>query len=55
MLELPAESILVVAHKGVVRGIAEGLTGEVLPDAIPDLGEAVAVRLREDGKWVLEP
>ena len=55
LLELPAESILVVAHKGVVRGIAEGLTGDVLRDAIPDLGEAVAVRLQEDGKWVLEP
>ena len=55
LLDLPAKSILVVAHKGVVRGIAEGLTGSVLPEAIPDLGQALVLRLQTDGAWVMEP
>jgi len=55
LLDRPAPSILVVAHKGVVRGIAEGLMRSPLPDAIPDLGQALAFRLQDDERWVMEP
>ncbi|MEE3328136.1 MAG: histidine phosphatase family protein [Myxococcota bacterium] len=54
LLALPVRSVLVVAHKGVVRGLAEGLTGSALPQAIPDLGEALGFRLQADGKWILK-
>ena len=54
ILSLEARSMLVVAHKGVVRGLAEGLTGRALPQALPDLGQALAFRCVADGSWVLE-
>jgi broad specificity phosphatase PhoE len=54
ILTLEARSMLVVAHKGVVRGLAEGLTGTALPAAIPDLAQALAFRRVADESWVLE-
>ena len=54
ILSLDALSMLVVAHKGVVRGLAEGLTGRALPEAAPELGQALAFRRIAGSKWVLE-
>ena len=54
ILSLEARSMLVVAHKGVVRGLAEGLTGQALPEGIPDLGQALTFRRVADVSWVLE-
>ena len=54
ILSLEARSMLVVAHKGVVRGLAEGLTGKALPEGIPDLGQALTFRRVADVSWVLE-
>lgn len=54
ILSLESRSMLVVAHKGVVRGLAEGLTGQALPEAIPDLGQALEFRRAADESWVLE-
>jgi broad specificity phosphatase PhoE len=54
VLSLEARSLLVVAHKGVVRGLAEGLTGQALPEAIPDLGQALEFRRGADESWVLK-
>lgn len=46
-----AESVIVVAHKGVVRGIVESLSGVVLPALEPELGGVVQVMRRADGDW----
>ena len=54
LLDRSAHSILVVAHKGVVRGIAEGLLGRALPDPVPDLGQALEFRRTTQGRWILE-
>ena len=51
LLALSAESVLVVAHKGVVRHLAETLTHETLPDAVPDLGELISVQRKPNGSW----
>jgi broad specificity phosphatase PhoE len=51
VLEIPAESLLVVAHKGVVRTVYEELVGEALPAAAPDLGEHLELVRHLDGAW----
>jgi len=53
VLALGARSLLVVAHKGVVRTIVERLSGEVLPAAVPELGALVQVSRRPDGRWAV--
>lgn len=44
---------LIVAHKGVIRTLAEDRLGEPLPDDEPPLGGLVAVSRVGDGRWVL--
>lgn len=44
-------SAVVVAHKGVVRTIAEGLSGAVLPAAEPELGAVVSLVRRGPNTW----
>lgn len=53
MLARRAHSMLVVAHKGVVRRIVERLCGEAPPESEPALGGLVQVTLRSDGRWVI--
>jgi len=48
-----AESVIVVAHKGVVRGIVESLCGDVLSPEQPALGQVVHVIRRADQRWHL--
>ena len=54
LLTLPARSVLVVAHKGVVRGLAESLTQTQLPAAVPGLGEALTVQRSPAGGWHIQ-
>lgn len=51
MLTTGGESVLVVAHKGVVRILAEVLTGVSLPSAIPKLGQMVVVERQEGSDY----
>lgn len=44
-------SVLVVAHKGVIRIVAKTLTGEDLGAELPDLGSAVTLTRAGDGSW----
>jgi len=55
LLALEVRSILVLAHKGVVRALAERLTGDPLPDAVPELAEVVHVARGPDGRWAPRP
>lgn len=48
-----AEGALVVAHKGVIRTLAERLLGNPLPDGIPDLATAVHLSRGGDEVWRL--
>jgi broad specificity phosphatase PhoE len=48
-----ARSALVVAHKGVVRTVAEKLGGDPLPDDQPPLGGVVGLSRGADGVWRL--
>lgn len=54
LLALPARSVLVVAHKGVVRELAEGLTQTTLPDAVPELGEALTLHRGSKTGWEIQ-
>ena len=54
LLTLPARSVLVVAHKGVVRGLAESLTQTRLPSAVPELAEALTLLRSPKGSWQLQ-
>jgi broad specificity phosphatase PhoE len=47
ILDLPVASVLVVAHKGVVRTIVEALTEETLVPPHPELGEVLQVERRQ--------
>ncbi|MDG2051101.1 MAG: histidine phosphatase family protein [Myxococcota bacterium] len=47
------ESVVVVAHKGVVRRLAETLTGEKLEAEQPLLGGVLQVTRRADGAFAL--
>jgi broad specificity phosphatase PhoE len=45
------ESVIVVAHKGVVRGIVQALSGVELPPLEPALGGVIQVFHRSDSHW----
>ncbi len=47
------ESPIVVAHKGVIRTLAEILTGETIPRDQPQLGGIVHAIRRSDDRWHL--
>jgi broad specificity phosphatase PhoE len=53
ILSSDAESVIVVAHKGVVRGIVQALSGIEMPPLEPALGGVVQVIRRSDGQWHL--
>jgi len=53
-LSLHPRSLLVVCHKGVVRTIAEELSGRVLAAKEPELGHGFALRRKSDGDWETE-
>jgi len=53
VLAVSARSAVCVLHKGVIRVIAETLSGEVPSDAQLELGGQVEVSRRPDGTWVL--
>ena len=44
---------LIVAHKGVIRAVAEELLGEPLVEGAPELGGIVSVTRNPDGSWQL--
>jgi broad specificity phosphatase PhoE len=46
-------SALVVAHKGVIRTVAEELLGASLEDGAPELAASVSVTRRAGREWVL--
>ena len=48
-----AEGVLLVAHKGVIRTIAEKLLAAALPDGAPGLARAVALAHDAGGTWRL--
>lgn len=51
LLEAPARSALVVAHKGVIRVLAAELAGEKLEGGEPALGEVIELTRKPDGTW----
>lgn len=51
LLETEARNVLVVTHKGVIRILAEELTGEKPSAEEPALGGAVELTRRPDGSW----
>jgi len=51
VLALSLRSVLVVAHKGVIRAIAEKLTGQALDREAPALGGVVVLTRDADGSW----
>lgn len=55
MIRGDTESAIVVAHKGVVRTIAEALTGDTLEPDHPPLGGVVRVTRAADGRFELRP
>lgn len=48
-----ASGVLVVAHKGTVRSIAEILSGTALEDGLPELGMTVRLSRGANGSWLL--
>ncbi len=44
-------NVLVAAHKGVIRMIAERVLGESLPSGEPALGGVVSLSCSGDGRW----
>jgi broad specificity phosphatase PhoE len=51
LLAANARDALLVLHKGVIRTIAETLTGEALPLDEPALGEQLVLTRNPDGTW----
>jgi broad specificity phosphatase PhoE len=51
IMSLNPRSLLVVCHKGVVRTIAEELSGVVLAPEEPELGGALELRREVHGGW----
>ena len=51
--ESGATSVLVIAHKGVVRGLVQAVCEVELPPDLPALGGVVQVMRRADGCWHL--
>ncbi len=54
VLALQARSVLLVAHKGIVRTVAERLSGEVLASEQPELGAVYEVARLSPEEWKLE-
>ena len=52
LLAAPVYSALVVVHKGVIRAIADQLTGEALDRDTPPLGGCVVLTRLPDGSWI---
>ena len=48
-----AESALLVGHKGVIRTLAERLSGAALADGEPELACAVGLSCDPAGRWFL--
>jgi broad specificity phosphatase PhoE len=46
-----ASSVIVVAHKGVVRGLVQAVCDVELPAELPGLAGVVQVMRRSDGRW----
>lgn len=53
LLALPVSSMLVVAHKGIVRTIVERLTGAPLAPELPELGGLYELTRTEEPIWKL--
>lgn len=53
VLGADANDALLVLHKGVIRTIAESLTGAALPPEQPALGDFVVVTRNPDATWFL--
>ena len=53
LLAAHANDALVVVHKGVIRAIAESLTGAAPPPEQPALGEILVVTRNPDATWFL--
>lgn len=51
LLAADARNVLVVTHKGVIRLLAEELTGEKPAKEEPALGGAIELTRRPDGSW----
>lgn len=49
-----SQSAIIVAHKGVVRTIAESLSGDSLDAEEPPLGGVLQVMVHADGQWHLD-
>ena len=55
LLDLEAESVLVVAHKGVIRTLVERLTGQRPAQGEPELGGVFFLAGASGGDWRLVP
>ncbi len=55
LLALPVRSMLIVAHKGIVRTIAERLSGESLAAEHPGLGAVYELVRSREPDWKLSP
>jgi broad specificity phosphatase PhoE len=53
LLASAANDALVVVHKGVIRTIAESLTGAAVPSDVPALGQILVVTRYPDATWFL--
>ena len=51
MLASPVFSLLVVAHKGVIRTIVRRVAGEDLPEGLPELGAVVQLTRDVNRRW----
>ncbi len=54
VMALPVRSVLLVAHKGIVRTVAERLSGETLGSEHPELGAVDDVARVGPTQWKLE-
>ncbi len=54
VMALPVRSVLLVAHKGIVRTVAERLSGETLGSEHPELGAVYEVAREVPTQWKLE-
>lgn len=52
MLASGFESALIVVHHGVIRAIAEYLTGEPLEQGVPALGDGIVLARQPGGGWI---
>ncbi|MDP6980665.1 MAG: histidine phosphatase family protein [Myxococcota bacterium] len=54
VMTLPVRSVLLVAHKGIVRTVAERLSGETLGSEHPELGAVYEVARQGAADWKLD-